>query len=194
MLIGRTAPTASVLVLPGGTDQSYKPFSRTQPAALRMYPFTLSLAALPGVVVRQAQYRVYGWNGEQNSPMPCAQAALTELLEAHPDVPVIVIGHSMGGRVAAQLAADKRVAGVLALAPWWQHADWRHINDDARVLALHGTADTRTYARRTAKGIRELRERGVDAEFVAIEGGGHALLDHLWTWQSTAVRFVRSFR
>ncbi|HEY9311996.1 alpha/beta fold hydrolase [Williamsia sp.] len=193
MLTGRAAPTASVLVLPGGTDLSYAPFSRTQPAALRMYPFTVSLAAIPGVVVRQVQYRFYGWNGEQNSPMPYAQAALSELLEAHPDVPVIVIGHSMGGRVAAQLAADKRVAGVLALAPWWQHADWRHINDDARVLALHGTADTRTYARRTAKGIRELRERGVDAEFVPIEGGGHALLDHVWTWQSTAVRFVRSF-
>jgi pimeloyl-ACP methyl ester carboxylesterase len=194
VLIGRAAPTASVLVLPGGTDLSYAPFSRTQPAALRMYPFTVSLAAIPGVVVRQVQYRFYGWNGEQNSPMPYAQAALSELLEAHPDVPVVVIGHSMGGRVAAQLAADKRVAGVLALAPWWQHADWRHINDDARVLALHGTADTRTYARRTAKGIRELRERGVDAEFVAIEGGGHALLDHVWTWQSAAVRFVRSFR
>ena len=59
---------------------------------------------------------------------------------------------------------------------------------------MHGTAATRTYATRTAKGINELRQRGVEADYVPIDGGGHALLDHVWTWQSTAVQFVRSFR
>lgn len=158
-----------------------------------MYPFTLSLLALPNVVVRQAVYEVHGWNGDEDSPMPPAQRSLDDLLEAHPDIPVILVGHSMGGRVAARLAADKRVTGVLALAPWWQYADWRYINADAKVLALHGTADTRTYPKRTAKGIAELQGLGVDATFVPINDGGHAMLDHMWTWQSAAVRFVRSF-
>jgi pimeloyl-ACP methyl ester carboxylesterase len=193
MLIPGLKVAASVLVLPGGTDTSMEPFSRRQPAPLRMYPFTASLSALPRVVVHQAVYEVHGWNGDRNSPMAPAQVALDRMLEAHPNAPVILVGHSMGGRVAAQLAADKRVAGVLALAPWWQYADWQHIHDKARVLALHGTADRRTYPSRTAKGIAELRERGVDAQYVPIDGGGHAMLDHVWTWQSTAVGFVRSF-
>lgn len=193
MLIPGRKAKAVVLVLPGGTDSSREPYSRRQPAALRMYPFTLSLKALPNVVVHQAVYELYGWNGDDDSPMAPAQRALDDLLAAYPDVPVILVGHSMGGRVAARLAADKRVTGVLALAPWWQHADWRHINVDAKVLALHGTADIRTYPKRTEKGIAELQERGVDATFVPIEDGEHAMLDHIWTWQSTAVRFVRSF-
>ncbi|MGK9271714.1 alpha/beta fold hydrolase [Williamsia muralis] len=193
MLIPGLPVAASVLVLPGGTDNSTTPFSRRQPAPMRMYPFTLSLRALPRVVVHQAVYDVHGWNGEHNSPLAPAQAALDRLIDAHPDSPVILVGHSMGGRVAAHLAADKRVAGVLALAPWWQHADWEYIHGEARVLALHGTADQRTYSARTEKGITQLRERGVDAEFVPIEGGGHAMLDHVWTWQSTSLTFVRSF-
>jgi pimeloyl-ACP methyl ester carboxylesterase len=193
MLIPGLSVAASVLVLPGGTDESMTPFNRRQPAPLRMYPFTLSLRALPRVVVHQAVYDVHGWNGDRDSPLKPARKALDRILETHPDAPVILVGHSMGGRVAAHLAADKRVTGVLALAPWWQYADSQHIHDKARVLALHGTADQRTYAARTEKGIAQLRERGVDAEFVPIDGGDHAMLDHVWTWQSTAVAFVRSF-
>ncbi|AZG48632.1 alpha/beta hydrolase [Gordonia insulae] len=183
---------ALVLVLPGGTDHSYRPFSPRQPSALRMYPFTWSIRARFGrsVVVRQVRYRVYGWNGEQDSPMPYARAALDEIAGAHPGVPIVLIGHSMGGRVGALLAADPRVTGLLALAPWWQHADWRAIRDGVRVVAIHGTADERTYPRRTEKGVRELRDRGVDATFVPIPDGDHAMLDHISVWQRAALDFV----
>ena len=55
---------------------------------------------------------------------------------------------------------------------------------------MHGTADTRTYASRTEKGIGELRARGVDATYVPVPDGGHAMLDHLLDWQRTALDFV----
>ncbi|QTI67956.1 alpha/beta hydrolase [Gordonia polyisoprenivorans] len=186
-------PRLVVLVLPGGTDSSYRPFSPWQASALRMYPFTWSIRARFGraVDVRQVRYRVYGWNGEQASPMPYARAALARARRAHPDTPVVLIGHSMGGRIAAQLAADPTVTGVLALAPWWQFADWRMINDDARVVAVHGDADTITLARKTAKGIAEMRDRGVDATYVSVPGGHHPMLDHLGLWQGSALAFVR---
>ncbi len=186
------AARLGVLVLPGGTDYSYKPFSPLQNSALRMYPFTWSLKARFGsaVDVEQVRYRVYGWNGGQASPMWHARAALEEMSRRNPGAPITVIGHSMGGRVAAQLGGDRRVLGVLGLAPWWQFADWREINGGAKVLALHGSADTVTYARRTAKGIAELRERGVDATYVEVPGGGHAMLDHIATWQGSALGFV----
>ncbi|MGJ0120451.1 alpha/beta hydrolase [Williamsia sp. MIQD14] len=185
-------PEAIVLVLPGGTDISYAPSSWRSPSALRMYPFTGSVAARFGrrVAVHQVRYRVYGWNGGQNSPMPYARAALERMTQRHPGVPVHLIGHSMGGRVGAQLADDERVHGLLALAPWWQFADWRRIHDGVRVVAMHGTADTRTYPHRTERGIVELRERGLDATFIPVPDGGHAMLDHLFWWQRTALDFV----
>lgn len=185
-------PELIVLIFPGGTDRSYRPFRAWQPSALRMYPFTWSLRARFGraVAVRQVRYRVYGWNGGQASPMLYARAALDEETRAHPGVPVAVIGHSMGGRVAALLADDPRVIGVLALAPWWQFADWRAIGDGVRVVAIHGDADRVTFARRTAKGIGELRARGVDAHYVNVPGGGHPMLDHIRLWQSAAIDFV----
>ncbi|MGB3708136.1 alpha/beta hydrolase [Gordonia sp. (in: high G+C Gram-positive bacteria)] len=186
------APEAAVLVLPGGTDFSYRRFSPLQGSAVRMYPFTASIQARfgPRVRVRQAQYRVYGWNGAQASPMPYARAALDRLANSYPDVPVIVIGHSMGGRIAAHLGADPRVTGILALAPWWQFADWQYIRDGVRVRAIHGDADTVTRAPRTRKGIAELAARGFDAEFVSIPGGGHPMLDHVGLWQRQALDFV----
>lgn len=187
-----TTPDLAVLVLPGGTDFSYRPFSPTQGSALRMYPFTASIQARFGtrVRVKQAQYRVYGWNGGQASPMPYARAALDALAAENPDVPIAVIGHSMGGRIAAQLGDDERVTDILALAPWWQFADWRQIRDGVRVRAIHGEADTVTRARRTAKGIAELSARGLDADYLGIPGGGHPMLDHLAVWQGGALRFV----
>lgn len=189
---GATTPDLAVLVLPGGTDFSYRPFSPMQGSALRMYPFTASIQARFGtrVRVRQAQYRVYGWNGDQASPMPHARAALDALASDHPGVPIAVIGHSMGGRIAALLGDDERVTDILALAPWWQFADWRQIRDGVRVRAVHGDADTVTRAPRTAKGIAELAARGVDAEYLAVHGGGHPMLDHVGLWQGSALRFV----
>ncbi len=182
-----------MLVLPGGTDFSYRPFSPWQGSAVRMYPFTASIAATFGsrVRVHQARYRVYGWNGGQASPMPYARNAVEQMSRATPGVPVAVIGHSMGGRIAALLGDDERVTDILALAPWWQHADWRHIHDGVRVVAVHGEADTVTYPARTAKGIAELADRGLDATYIGVPGGGHPMLDHIALWQREAVSFVR---
>lgn len=186
-------PRLNVLVLPGGTDHSYRPFSPTQGTALRMYPFTWSIRArFRGAVdVRQVGYRVYGWNGGQESPMPYARAALDEITSEHPGVPVALIGHSMGGRVAAHLGADARVVAILALAPWWQHHDWRRIRRGVRVRAIHGDADTLTSPRRTAEGIAELRNNGYDATFVSVPHGHHAMLDHVLLWQDAALEFVQ---
>ncbi|NMO01863.1 alpha/beta fold hydrolase [Gordonia sp. TBRC 11910] len=185
-------PALSILVLPGGTDFSHRPFSKWQPSALRMYPFTWSLRARFGsrVHVTQVEYGVYGWNGDQASPMVHARAALDALAADNPGAPIVVVGHSMGGRIAAQLAADRRIVGVVALAPWWQFADWREIHGGAKVLAMHGSADKVTYASRTRKGVQELTARGVDATYVDVPGGAHAMLDHINQWQSAPIRFV----
>ncbi|MFT3714441.1 MAG: alpha/beta hydrolase [Gordonia sp. (in: high G+C Gram-positive bacteria)] len=185
-------PRLAVLVLPGGTDFSYQPFSPLQPSAMRMYPFTASIQARFGPLVRvhQAGYRVRGWNGGQASPMPYARNALEQVKKRYPDTPIALIGHSMGGRIVANLGDDDAVTDILALAPWWQFADWRKIHDGARVLAIHGENDNLTRPRRTEKGIEELQARGLDARFISVPHGGHAMLDHIGLWQGEALGFI----
>lgn len=186
------SPRLAVLVLPGGTDFSYEPFSRAQGSALRMYPFSMSIKARfgPTVRVHQGTYRVKGWNGGQASPMPYARNALEQLKARYPGTPIALIGHSMGGRIVANLGDDEQVSDILALAPWWQFADWRKIHDGARVLAIHGEHDTLTRPQRTRKGIAELTARGVDAQYISVPRGGHAMLDHLGLWHGKALEFV----
>mgnify|MGYP002653689266 CR=1 FL=1 len=62
--------------------------------------------------------------------------------------------------------------------------------DGVRVVAMHGTADERTYPRRTATGVDELIARGIDATFVPVPDGDHAMLDHIGLWQRSALDFV----
>ena len=89
---------------------------------------------------------------------------------------IVVVGHSMGGRVAAHLSASGDVGAVVALAPWWPREDAELIPDTCRLLVLHGTADRWTDPHSSYKQTLRARERGVDANWISIEGGGHQLI------------------
>ena len=120
-LKARTLPEAVVIALPGGTDDSHSPVTRIQPSYLRMSAFapTLHYWGRPqGLAVWVVRYRYRGWNGEEMSPVDDGLAALEEVRRAHGNLPVVLLGHSMGGRLALRLAGDPSVRGVVALAPW----------------------------------------------------------------------------
>jgi pimeloyl-ACP methyl ester carboxylesterase len=57
---------------------------------------------------------------------------------------IVLVGHSMGGRVAAHLAGGADIGAVVALAPWWVGGDGDLIPPPTRLLVVHGTADTWT--------------------------------------------------
>jgi pimeloyl-ACP methyl ester carboxylesterase len=44
---------------------------------------------------------------------------LTEAKQRHPGVPVVLVGHSMGGRTSLRVAHDPAISGLVALCPWW---------------------------------------------------------------------------
>ena len=79
-----------------------------------------------GVSVWLLRYGVCGWNQRNGrslglarpSPVPDARWALDEVRRELGDVPVVLLGHSMGGRTAVAVADDPSVVGVVALAPW----------------------------------------------------------------------------
>src|SRR5450756_2742465 len=111
----------AVVVAHGGRSAGTEPVSPLDPAVLRMIPLARAIRhALrgSGVEVRQPRYRQRGWNGALASPVD----DLTELLDAigalFGDIPVVLIGHSMGARAAFRVAGHPAVAAVAGLAPW----------------------------------------------------------------------------
>ena len=76
-----------------------------------------------GVLVRRVQYRVRGWNSAELDALRDAATALDSMREHFDAAKIVVVGHSMGGRVAAHLSASGNVGAAVALAPWWPRVD-----------------------------------------------------------------------
>jgi hypothetical protein len=184
---------AVALVLPGGKARSLEPSDPGQLAVVRMRPFARSLhrgGARAGLAVWQVRYRVRGWNGEERSPVVDAGWALDEVRRRHGEVPVVLVGHSMGGRTAMYAAGDPSVRGVCALAPWIESGDPVAQLGGRSVLVAHGTWDMIT----SAPASRRYAERAAEVtspvgRFV-VEGDTHAMLFRWGRWHAIATGFA----
>lgn len=189
---GSAPARAAVLVLHGGRARSEAPTSRMQLAYLRMIPFDLAVrraTAVAGLQVATARlrYRVRGWNGRAQDPVQDARWALDELRARLGPVPVVLLGHSLGGRTALALAATPRVVGVVGLAPWVEGHDPVRVGDDVRVDVLHGTADRMTDPHASEGWTARA---GALASFTPVPGAGHAMLQRPGYWHRTAAGFA----
>jgi pimeloyl-ACP methyl ester carboxylesterase len=181
-----------VLVLPGGRADSFDPAEERHLARVRMWPFARRLhrrGRSAGVAVWLLRYRYRGWNGPEMSPVRDARWALAEVRSRHGDVPVVLVGHSMGGRTALRVAGDPAVKGVAALAPWLLDTEPVDQLAARRVLVAHGDRDrvtspaaSRRYAERAARvtGVRH----------VTVRGDAHAMLLRWPTSHRLTTRFV----
>ncbi|WP_068164179.1 alpha/beta hydrolase [Rhodococcus phenolicus] len=185
---------AHVLVLPGGMPSSTATARWWHPSQLRMALLTESLRLRlsgTGITVRQVLYTVRGWNGEARSPVQDGLRALDEIRRRRPDAPIGLVGHSMGGRAVAYLAAQPQVEAVVALAPWWPDDEAALIPPGRRLLVAHGTADRRTDPSASAAQTEAARRRGVDATWQPFPGAGHFLLTRPWRWHAVTADFLR---
>jgi pimeloyl-ACP methyl ester carboxylesterase len=181
-----------VLVLPGGKPSDTSPARAWQLANRRMEWLAWSLRRHLGrsVQVRRVQYRKRGWNSPQLDALADAEAALQMMLRDVAPERVVLVGHSMGGRVAAHLAGRIDVAGIVALAPWWPHNDAALVPVGCRLLTLHGTADSWTDPRSSQAQTRRASDRGVDARWVGLPNAGHYLLRDADTWHRLTAQFI----
>jgi pimeloyl-ACP methyl ester carboxylesterase len=181
-----------VLVLPGGRPHSDEASRVWQLANVRMIWLAVALRARlgSGVRIRRVQYRLRGWNGARGDAVRDAGEALDRMLGDIDPSRVVLVGHSMGGRVAAHLSADTDVSGVVALAPWWPAGDGDLVPAGRRLLVLHGTADMRTDPRASLAQTERARARGVDANWVGIPDAGHYLISHSRLWHKLTAEFV----
>ena len=181
-----------VLVLPGGKVRSDRPARSWQLANLRMAFVSRALRRRlgPDVRVQQVRYRLRGWNSPRLDALHDAEAVLDRARERFEPQQIAVVGHSMGGRVAAHLAARGDIGSVVALAPWWVGDDGDLIPVSTRLLVVHGTADTWTDPRASRAQVDRARRRGVDAEWVGLDGAGHYMLRRGREWHRLTSDFV----
>jgi len=186
-------PRAAVLVLHGGQETSHRPARPWQLAALRMGPFVRAVSgALPGddVLLARARYRVRGWNGGRADPVRDTHRALDELAELAGPVPILLLGHSMGGRAALRAAGHPQVCGVVALAPWWPPDEPVEQTAGRRVVCLHGDRDRVTSPAESADCVRRARATATRTGMALIGGGDHAMLRRHRLWHDTAAALV----
>lgn len=171
-------------MLHGGQDSSRRPARWHDLAVLRMVPVARAVArAGHGTfAVAMLRYAVRGWNGSAASPVPDARKALDEIADAYPGVPIALVGHSMGGRVALALADDPRVVEVIGLAPWVVGDVGLEAHEDQKLLLIHGVGDRMTSAQASRRVVETLQERGLTASFVGLKAADHAMLRRAGTW------------
>jgi pimeloyl-ACP methyl ester carboxylesterase len=136
------------------------------------------------------RYRRRGWNSPRLDPVRDAARVLDEVRQRFEPESIVLVGHSMGGRVAARLAADGGIGAIVALAPWWPREDADLIPAHTRLLVLHGTADTRTDPRSSRTQACRARRRGLDARWAGIEGAGHSMVRRWSEWHRRTADFV----
>ncbi|MDQ1739036.1 MAG: hypothetical protein QOE53_688 [Pseudonocardiales bacterium] len=193
---GRRRAEAVVLVLHGGRESSSDPVRARQPAVLRMLPFARRIARRGGgrVVVARLRYASRGWNATVGSPAPVSDAewALRQLTERFPDLPIGLVGHSMGGRTALRVGGHPQVRGIAALAPWLPDREPVDQLAGRRVLLMHGSADRMTSPAGTEAFAGRLEAAGAAVSLVSVYGEGHAMLRRAQLWHELSTQFVLS--
>jgi alpha-beta hydrolase superfamily lysophospholipase len=180
---------AVVLVLHGGRDRSVAPVTGTNLSYLRMVPIARDLAQTygpDGVAVWLLRYRVRGWNASPNAvpdPVGDARWALEQIRSEHPAAAVVLVGHSMGGRVACAVADEPGVVGVCGLAPWLPPGEPIEPVKGRDLYVIHGTGDGWTSAQASRAYVERLRDHGSPASWESIPGAGHFMLKEVPTWR-----------
>ena len=191
---GELASTKAVaLILHGGKENSVEPVTARQATVLRMLPFARHLVAVGaehGLAVWRLRFRYRGWNNAAEHPMEDVQWALRNLRMRHGGAPIIVVGHSMGGRAALRAAGEPDVAGVLALAPWLPAGEPFHQIAGRRLLVVHGMKDRITSAERSRELVRAVRPTADEAAYIALRRCGHPMLRRVRLWNRLGVGFV----
>ena len=185
-------PRGVVLVLPGGRSASQAPTSWWNLPVMRMKPFAWTIAAESrgDLSVAVLRYAVRGWNGASASPVADTALALEQVTARYPGIPVGLLGHSMGGRVAFRLADDPRISALVALAPWVERSDVARGHAGLRALVMHGTGDRITSPRNARAMADAMAALGVDVTWRAVAGETHSMLRQPGLWHRESAHFL----
>jgi pimeloyl-ACP methyl ester carboxylesterase len=181
----RTPVRGVALFCHGGTVAKLEPPRERALSLVRMRAieqYVHDTCADRGIGTYLVRYRVAGWNGPAADAYADVRWSLDRIREEHgPDVPVVLVGHSMGGRAALRAGGDPQVRSICALAPWTPPGEPVAHLRDRTVAILHGRGDRWVPAALSADfAVRAQRAGAHVARFTV--AGGHSMLRraHLW--------------
>ena len=155
-----------------------------------MLPFLLDLARNGrrlGLASMQLRYRLVGYN--EGDPVADMEWALDRVAERY-DVPVCLLGHSMGARAALRAAGHPSVVSVVALAPWCPPSEPVAQLEGRTVVIAHGERDRITDPARSLEFARQAQPVTARLARFELRGTGHTMLQRLPAWQSLARRLT----
>ena len=185
---GRTE--AMVLVLHGGKARSSAPVNGRSLTWRRAQGLARTLGAslhADGIALWVLRYRTVGWNGDGTDKVEDARWALDRIRAEIGEVPVALLGHSMGGRTACRAADHELVRGVVALAPWLPPGEPVAALAGRDLYAAHGRRDHITRAADTKAYVDRARAIATAASFTDMGDRGHYLLRGARAWNAFAV-------
>ena len=149
--------------------------------------FVRSASADRGISTQLLRYRVAGWNGAAADAYTDVRWAIERLRAEHgAAVPIVLVGHSMGGRAALRAGGDPQVAAVCGLAPWTPPGEPVGHLRGRTVAILHGRADRWVPTKLSADFAVRAAEAGASVARFTVPGG-HSMLRGALRWH----RFVR---
>lgn len=182
-------PSAVILMLHGGKPRSRDLVDNRSASWQRSAWMARSIASrahAADVDIWLLRYGQRGWNGGSERADD-ARRALDAVREAHGDVPVVLLGHSMGARVAVRVADDPSVVGVVGLAPWWSFEDPVDRLGGRSLIAAHGRRDRITSFVHTRRFVERARLVATSAELVDMGMLGHYMLGRADRWNDVAI-------
>ena len=184
------SPRGIALFCHGGTAESRTPPREQALSLVRMRAierFVRQAGVERGITTQLLRYRVAGWNGEAADAFLDVRWAIERIREYHGrDLPIVLVGHSMGGRAVLRAGGDEQVAAVCALAPWTPPGEPVHHLRDRTVTILHGRNDRWVPATLSADYAVRASEAGARIARFTI-AGGHSMLRSSHRWHT----FVR---
>jgi pimeloyl-ACP methyl ester carboxylesterase len=191
-------PHGLVVLLHGGAAHGSAPVDERSLAYRRtrwMFRAITEELVAGGIGVGLLRFSVKGWNsrpGHQPSPVGDARAALGDLHATHPDLPIVLLGHSMGARTAAWVVDEPGVVGVVGLAPWFPKDDHVDAFAGKHLVAAQGRRDRITSPRHSRIFVERAAEVAEEARFIDMGGLGHYLLRGADRWNRVAVTESRA--
>jgi pimeloyl-ACP methyl ester carboxylesterase len=186
-------PQGLILMLHGGRADGLTPVDQKSASWRRsrwMMGQISGRANHAGVSVWLLRYQVRGWNarvGTPPSPVPDARWALDEVRRELGQLPVVLLGHSMGARTAVAIADDPSVTGVVALAPWLPAGEPVGPLIGKHLAAAHGSSDKITSDRATQAFVRRAGSVAASTEYLDMGRVGHYMFRRIPAWNDFAV-------